>query len=134
MWELIFLIYVVVSLIFSSSISMQLKDQVGVAKITYYNNISLLVTVALLSMLVTFYLTAKQVCGTSVYGKYSKNAIVALIVFILITLSLSIVSTSSDQFKTCPAGAQKAIVANLVLNIIFVLAGLGFFIKQMYVR
>lgn len=129
MWELIFLIYIILSLSFTASISLQLKDKDGVQNVSYYNNILLLVTVALLSMLVTFYLTAKEVCGARAYGNYSKNAIIALIAFSLFMLVLAIAMTSSSQFKNCPAGAKRAIITNLVLNVIFILTGFGYFAK-----
>ncbi len=124
-------LYNFISLYISSAVSIRLKGVQNVEKIVYINNISLLLTVALLSMALSSMFALKYGCSTSLSSaNYNTYSLVASIFLNLFLNSTYIAMISNAQFKNTPVEIQRMLIVALVLNLIGTLAGIVFAIKS----
>lgn len=123
MWQFVFIIYIIFSLIMTSTTSIMLRGVAGVENILYYNNILLVISVAFFSSVVTM----NVACSSSIQ---SHLVVLALILLNLITTVITSLILADPQFVKCPPVVKNALIANLVLNILPTVSQIIYYVKE----
>lgn len=121
-----FFLYNFISLYISSSISIKLKDVKNVEKISYINNIALLLIVAVLAMSISSSLAIRYACEVpSARVNYNLYSIITISFLNLVLNASYIAMVSNEEFKNVPQDVQRMVIVALVLNIIGTIGGIS---------
>lgn len=131
MWTLVAFAYNVISLAISSAASIKLRNLKSVEKVTYINNIALIVSAVAVTAAVVTYLTLKLGCERAheniQFGYYS---VIILTILGLFVEAIYIAIVSNSEFKNCPKDVQNLFTVALVVNSLGAAGAIGFTVHK----